>query len=73
MPLHLTKIAFGAKSYDHLAGWFDGRGAVGLTTRNRPTRHEECVGGSLFWIINHAIVAHHHGPRVGDGIHLGFV
>lgn len=57
MPLHLTKIAFGAKSYDDLAGWYEGRHGIRLTTRNRPTRHEEVVGGSLFWIINHAIVA----------------
>lgn len=61
MPLHLTKIAFGAKSYEHLEGWYANRpagsGAIALTTRNRPTRHEECIGGSLFWIINHAIVA----------------
>ena len=61
MPLHLTKIAFGAKSYDDLSGWYanhgGGRGDIRLTTRNRPTRHEEVVGGSLFWIINHAIVA----------------
>jgi hypothetical protein len=57
MPLHLTKIAYGAKSYDDLAGWYCGRGEIRLTTRNRPTRHAECIGGSLYWIINHAIVA----------------
>jgi hypothetical protein len=57
MPLNLTKIAFGAKSYDDLAGWYEGREGIRLTTRNRPTRHEDVVGGSLFWIINHAIVA----------------
>jgi hypothetical protein len=61
MPLHLTKIAFGAKSYAHLAGWYakdmEGRSEIRLTTRNRPTRHAECIGGSLYWIINHAIVA----------------
>lgn len=61
MPLHLTKIAFGAKSYDQLAGWYEGREGgregIRLTTRNRPTRHAECIGGSLYWIINHAIVA----------------
>jgi hypothetical protein len=57
MPLNLTKIAFGAKSYDDLAGWYEEREVIRLTTRNRPTRHEEVVGGSLFWIINHAIVA----------------
>ncbi|GAB4477864.1 MAG: DUF1489 family protein [Erythrobacter tepidarius] len=57
MPLHLTKIAFGAKSYEQLEGWYRGRDVIALTTRNRPTRHAECVGGSLYWIINHAIVA----------------
>ncbi len=61
MPLHLTKIAFGAKTYEDLAGWYandeGAREDIRLTTRNRPTRHEECVGGSLFWILNHAIVA----------------
>ena len=57
MPLHLTKIAFGAKSFAELESRISGRGAIALTTRNRPTRHEECVGGSLYWIINHAIVA----------------
>jgi hypothetical protein len=57
MPLHLTKIAFGAKSYAHLESWYEGRGSIALTTRNRPTRHAECIGGSLYWIINHAIVA----------------
>lgn len=63
MPLHLTKIAFGAKSYEHLAGWYEGRGEIRLTTRNRPTRHAECIGGSLYWIINHALVAR--SPIIG--------
>jgi len=57
MPLHMTKIAFGAKSYEDLAGWYDNRGEIALTTRYRPTRHAELVGGSLFWILQHAIVA----------------
>ncbi len=63
MPLHLTKIAFGAKSFSELERRIAGRGAIALTTRNRPTRHEECVGGSLYWIINHAIVAR--SPIIG--------
>lgn len=57
MPLHLTKIAFGAKSFAELEGWYRGRSTIRLTTRNRPTRHAECIGGSLYWILNHAIVA----------------
>jgi hypothetical protein len=57
MPLHLTKIAFGAKSYADLAAWYAGRNDIRLTTRNRPTQHAQVVGGSLYWILNHAIVA----------------
>jgi hypothetical protein len=56
-PLHMTKIAFGAKSWDDLAGWYENRLEIKLTTRNRPTRYAEMVGGSLFWILNHSLVA----------------
>jgi hypothetical protein len=56
-PLNMTKIAFGAKSWDDLAGWYENRREIKLTTRNRPTRHEEMIGGSLFWILNHSLVA----------------
>jgi hypothetical protein len=57
MPLHMTKIAFGAKSYDDLAGWFENRREIRLTTRYLPKRHEEMAGGSLYWILNHQLVA----------------
>lgn len=65
MPLHLTKVAFGATSLDHLAERLRARAADGpvfLTTRYLPKRHEEIVGdlgdrGSLYWIIKHTLVA----------------
>ncbi|MEM7666221.1 MAG: DUF1489 domain-containing protein [Pseudomonadota bacterium] len=58
MPLHMTKIAFGAKSYEDLAGWYENSpNPKQLTTKYRPKRHEEMVGGSLYWILNHALVA----------------
>ncbi|MHA7819394.1 MAG: DUF1489 family protein [Erythrobacter sp.] len=57
MPLHMTKIAFGAKSYDDLAGWFENRERFLMTTRYLPKRHEEMIGGSLYWILNHQLVA----------------
>lgn len=53
----MTKIAFGAKSWDDLAGWYEGRSEIALTTRYLPKRHEEMAGGSLYWILNHALVA----------------
>jgi len=58
MPLHMTKIAFGAKSYEDLAGWYvNSPNPKRLTTKYRPKRHDEMVGGSLYWILNHALVA----------------
>ena len=57
MPLHLTKIAFGAKSYADIEKWFENRPRVEVNTRYRPTRHTELVGGSLYWIHEHALVA----------------
>lgn len=53
----MTKIAFGAKSWDDLAGWYEGRREVRLTTRYLPKRHAEMVGGSLYWILDHTLVA----------------
>ena len=61
MPLHLTKVAFGAAGVEDLAERLRMRveqGPVFLTTRYLPKRHEEIAGqGSLFWIIKHALVA----------------
>ncbi len=58
MPLHLTKVAFGATSLDDMSQWFKTRGdQARLTTRYLPKRHEELIGGSLFWILKHQLVA----------------
>ncbi|HEU4820827.1 MAG TPA: DUF1489 domain-containing protein [Qipengyuania sp.] len=57
MPLHLTKIAFGAKSYADIDNWFANETHWQVNTRYRPTRWEECIGGSLFWILEHNLVA----------------
>lgn len=58
--LHLSKVAFGAASLELLAARVAARaegGSVAITTRYRPTRHQELVGGSLYWIIKHRLVA----------------
>ncbi|MFA5969597.1 MAG: DUF1489 domain-containing protein [Sphingomonas sp.] len=69
MPLHLTKVAFGVTSLDHLIERLAARAADGpvfLTTRYLPKRHEEIVGqGSLYWIIKHHLVAR--SPILGFG------
>ena len=59
-PLHLTKVAFGCDDVDILRDRLVGRAEGGetfITTRYRPTRHGELVGGSLFWILKHQLVA----------------
>jgi hypothetical protein len=80
MPLHLTKVAFGAATAEHLAERLSQRaeaGPVFLTTRYLPKRHEEVSGqGSLYWIIKHQLVARsailHFGEAEGGrvAIHL---
>ena len=58
MPLHLTKIAFGSRSVETLSAWLEGQSPEALlTTRYLPKRHAEMVGGSLYWVLNHALVA----------------
>jgi len=59
-PLHITKVAFGCHDLDVLRDRLHGRATGGesfVNTRFRPTRHGELVGGSLFWIIKHQLVA----------------
>ncbi|WP_421853797.1 DUF1489 family protein [Novosphingobium sp.] len=58
MPLHMTKVAFGASSFEDLHGWFKTRReSARLTTRYLPKRHEEMIGGSVYWILKHQLVA----------------
>ena len=74
MALHLTKVAFGATSVEHLAERLLARAADGpvfLTTRYLPKRHEEIAGpagdgGSLIWIIKHQLVARSPILRFGE-------
>jgi len=57
MPLHMTKIAYRSGSVENLRRWVEADEEALMTTRYCPRRHAEMVGGSLYWIIEHAIVA----------------
>ena len=57
MPLSMTKIAYRSGSLDNLRQWVEAGPEALMTTRYLPKRHEEMIGGSLYWIIEHAIVA----------------
>lgn len=64
MPLHMTKIAFRAESAASLKRWLEAHETEArLTTRYLPRRHEEMAGGSLFWIIEHALIGR--SPMLG--------
>jgi hypothetical protein len=60
MTLHITKVAVGCAELDTLRERMDGRAQDGetyLVTRFRPKRESELVGGSVYWIIKHRLVA----------------
>ncbi|WP_347301960.1 DUF1489 family protein [Croceibacterium sp. TMG7-5b_MA50] len=51
----MTKVAFACPNLDVLRDRLAISGHT--TTRFLPKRHTEMVGGSLFWIMDHALVA----------------
>ena len=57
MPLHMTKIAYTSKTLEVLREWVEAADEAHMRTRYLPKRHAEMVGGSLYWIMDHAIVA----------------
>ena len=61
MPkLHLTKVAFACRDVDALRQRIASRGVSGelrIATRMRPKRSAELVGGNLYWIVKHRLVA----------------
>ena len=57
MPLSMTKIAYTSKNFETLRRWVEAGPEAHMRTRYRPTRHAEMIGGSLYWIMDHAIIA----------------
>jgi hypothetical protein len=58
--LHLTKVAVGCRDVAALERRIAGRSAGGevrVVTRMRPKRMAELIGGSLYWIVKHRLVA----------------
>jgi hypothetical protein len=61
MPsLHISKVAVGCASLETLKRRQLGRlrdGIVPITTRFKPKRADELIGGSIYWIVKHRITA----------------
>jgi hypothetical protein len=58
--LHLTKVAFACRDLEALqerVGRRAADGEVRIATRMRPKRADELIGGNLYWIVKHTIVA----------------
>ena len=61
MPtVHLTKVAFACRDLEMLQSRIANRAVndeVRVVTRMRPKRAAELIGGSLYWIVKHRLVA----------------
>ena len=61
MPkLHLTKVAFACRDLDALQNRIALRASGGelrVATKMRPKRAAELIGGNLYWIVKHRLVA----------------
>ncbi len=67
--LHMTRVAVGCPDYAALAARISERaerGEVRLTTRFRPKRADELIGGYLHFIVRHLIVGRAQIVRFDD-------
>jgi hypothetical protein len=58
--VHLTKVAFACRDLEALQRRIAGRavgGEVRVVTRMRPKRMTELIGGNLYWIVKHRLIA----------------
>nr|WP_283938500.1 DUF1489 family protein [Sphingomonas alba] len=65
----MTKVAFGCRTLESLQKRVAARaqnGEVRVTTRMRPKRMEELIGGSLHWIVKHRIIGRQQILRFDD-------
>jgi hypothetical protein len=56
----LTKVAFACRDLERLQERVSRRaegGEVRIATRMRPKRADELIGGNLYWIVRHTIIA----------------
>ena len=53
----MASASLSVKSFDDIESWYAGRRSPHLTTKYRPTKWEQCIGGSLYWIHQHNLVA----------------
>lgn len=69
--LHLSRVAYGCTEYDQLENRLnsmaDASGHVIISTRNKPKRADELIGGSIYFIIKHMLAARIEIAAITDG------
>ena len=70
MPkVHLTKVAFACRDLEMLQERVKRRaldGEIRIATRMHPKRADEVIGGNLYWIVRHTIIAGLEIRRIED-------
>jgi hypothetical protein len=67
--LHLTKVAFACRDLEVLQKRIASRasgGEIRIVTRMRPKRMAELIGGNLYWIVKHRLIAGQEILRLED-------
>lgn len=67
--LNLTKVAVGCRTIEALGKRIAARtadGEVRVVTRMRPRRADELIGGHLYWIVRHRLVARQRIIRIDE-------
>lgn len=68
--LNISKVAVGCASFEALRKRQETRlsgGVVPITTRFKPKRADELIGGSIYWIIKHRVTARQTILGFGEG------
>ena len=69
--LHLSRVAYGCTEFDQLEqrlrSMADSTGQFMISTRNKPKRAEELIGGCIYFIIKHMLAARAEITAITDG------
>jgi hypothetical protein len=69
--LHLSRVAYGCTEFEQLEerlkGMADASGRFIISTRNKPKRADEVIGGGLYFIIKHMLAARVEIVDITDG------
>ena len=71
LGINLTKVAVGCETVDILRQRLAARATDGeshVTTRFKPKRADELVGGSLFWIFKHRLIVRQRILGFAEGV-----